>query len=478
MTLAGGAACVVSLIGGWQAAVSIGGLLTVGGRMTARRFDRHRRQATAQIRQSVSSPISTRRNTYFDDLIAAAEAEMAALQESAREAETRVAHAEARLHLARRDVSRLQLALAALPVPTILLDAEGVVFAANAAAGEALPEARPSEPLPPEGPVAVITDAVQQVRSRGEQAEDQVREVSLPAVTRGPAADDRDDRAAAPDEQPAVRTYLATIRPIRGADRVIGTVVALSETTDRDEVKQQCAQFLGSACHELKTPMASIRAHVELLADGDLETPEERAESLQFIDEQADRLARLVENMLNLSRIQSGLVKVHREDQSLADVLGPTLGLIQTAAAAKQITIVDEVSDLYMAVYLDRDLFHQAITNLLSNAVKYTPPGGTVWLRSRLDDRFAVIDVQDSGLGIPAESLPKIFDRFYRVPENNHSAPGTGLGLALVQFIAEDIHGGEIAVDSEVGSGSTFSIRLPIGHRGTRRRVPSETAIA
>ena len=231
MTLAGGAACVVSLIGGWQAAVSIGGLLTVGGRMTARRFDRHRRQATAQIRQSVSSPISTRRNTYFDDLIAAAEAEMAALQESAREAETRVAHAEARLHLARRDVSRLQLALAALPVPTILLDAEGVVFAANAAAGEALPEARPSEPLPPEGPVAVITDAVQQVRSRGEQAEDQVREVSLPAVTRGPAADDRDDRAAAPDEQPAVRTYLATIRPIRGADRVIEAVGAEAHST-------------------------------------------------------------------------------------------------------------------------------------------------------------------------------------------------------------------------------------------------------
>ena len=535
LAVTGGCAAATAAVGGWQSAVMTAGWVVIGGRMTSRRFDRHRRQATAQIQQSTSSPLAARRNTYFDDLIAAAQTQMSAMQASAQDAEARSAHAEARGHLARRDASRLHAALAALPVPTILLDSDGVVFAANAAAGEALPEARPGERLPKDGPVGPLTSAIQQIKSRGEQAEEQVRELALPAVTRGPrpsdmpgentddriaiisgdlpaepreepgvapapatktvsaeptseaifnAPSDRDEIAAAIEaaatsspESTAVRTYQTTVSPLRSNGRLIGVVVSMQETTDRDEIRQQCAQFLGAACHELKTPMASIRAHVELLADGDLETPEEQAESLSFIDEQADRLARLVENMLNLARIQSGLVTVNRGNESLADVLAKPFELLKPAAAAKSITLVDETSDLYMAVHVDTDLFGQAVTNLLSNAIKYTPDNGEVRLRSRLEERHAVIDIQDSGLGIPPESLPHIFDKFYRVPENNHSAPGTGLGLSLVQFIAEDVHGGEISVESEVGQGSVFTIRLPIGHFGARRR-PAEPAAA
>ena len=467
----GALATACAVVGGWQSAVMTAGWVIVGGRMSARRFARHRQLATAQIVQSTSSPLAVRRNTYFDSLVATAQSEMQRMEAAAQQADERSAHAEARGHLARRDASRLQTALAMLPVPTVLFDNDGVVFAANAAAGEALPEARPGETLPPDGPVAVLTQTIDQMRARGDQAEDVVRELALPAVTRGPAADLTTD----PLTPPPVRTYQATVRPMRSGGRVVGAVASLLETTDRDAIRQQCAQFLGAACHELKTPMASIRAHVELLADGDLETPEEQAESLGFIDEQADRLARLVDNMLNLSRVQSGLVTVSRENVSLADVLAKPLELLQTAAAKKSITLIDELSDLHMPVYVDVDLFGQAVTNLLSNAVKYTLDGGTVRLRSRLDERHAVIDVQDSGLGIPADSLPRIFDRFYRVPENNHSAPGTGLGLSLVQFIAEDIHGGQIGVESEVGRGSTFSIRLPLGHFGSRRR-PTEPA--
>ena len=468
----GSLATACAVIGGWQSAVMTAGWVIVGGRMSARRFARHRQLAAAQIIQSTSSPLSVRRNTYFDSLVATAQAEMKRMEAAAQQADERSAHAEARGHLARRDASRLQTALAMLPVPTVLFDNDGVVFAANAAAGEALPEARPGETLPADGPVAPLTQTIDQMRARADQAEDVVRELALPSVTRGPGE--------STDHQtpPPVRSYQVTVRPMRSGGRVVGAVATLLETTDRDEIKQQCAQFLGAACHELKTPMASIRAHVELLADGDLETAEEQAESLGFIDEQADRLARLVDNMLNLSRVQSGLVKVNRENVSLEDVLAKPLELLQTAAAKKSITLVDELSDLHMPVYVDVDLFGQAVTNLLSNAVKYTPNAGTVRLRSRLDERHAIIDVQDSGLGIPADSLPRIFDRFYRVPENNYSAPGTGLGLSLVQFIAEDIHGGAISVESEVGQGSTFSIRLPLGHFGSRRRSPEPAATA
>ena len=457
------------------AALAVGTTLLMCSSVTVRRFERHRRQAAAHLRLLTSSPLSLRRSNCFDDLINAAEEQMTLLQSAASDAESRSAQAEARIHLARRDVSRLQTAMASLPTPTILLDTEGCVFAANAAAGEALPEARPGEQLPSDGPVAVLTEAIRQVRVRSDQSETLTRDISLPPIPRGPAIDD----APYDDSPPPVRTYHATICPLRSSGtggataRFAGIAVSLIETTDRDEIRQQCAQFLGAACHELKTPMASIQAHVELLADDEHDTPEERAESLGFINEQTDRLGRLVENMLNLSRIQSGLVTVTRTDESLTDVLTKPLELLTSHAAAKGQTLVNELSDLYMAVHLDSDLFQQAVTNLLSNAIKYTPEGGTVTLRSRLDDRHAIVEVEDTGLGIPEESLSRIFEQFYRVPENNHLARGTGLGLALVQFIAEDIHGGEISVRSEVGTGSTFAIRIALGHRGIGQRTPT-----
>src|SRR5690606_21104867 len=151
-----------------------------------------------------------------------------------------------------------------------------------------------------------------------------------------------------------------------------------------------------------------------------------------------------------LTRVESGVIKVQREDCELNDVLHKAFGVVQQLAAEKQIRLIPELSELYLAVHLDRDLFGQAVINLLSNAVKYTPAGGEVRLRSRMDEDQAVIEVRDTGMGIPAESLPRLFQRFYRVPENNHAAAGTGLGLALVHYIVAELHNGSIAIDSVV----------------------------
>jgi two-component system phosphate regulon sensor histidine kinase PhoR len=142
----------------------------------------------------------------------------------------------------------------------------------------------------------------------------------------------------------------------------------------------------------------------------------------------------------------------------------------------KQITLVPELSELYLPVHVDRDLFGQGVINLLSNAIKYTPERGEVRLRSRMEGDEAVIEVRDNGMGIPADSLPRLFQRFYRVPENNKAAAGTGLGLALVQYIVADVHNGRVTVTSKVNEGSCFSIHIPLGHRKSAKRKPEPAA--
>lgn len=290
------------------------------------------------------------------------------------------------------------------------------------------------------------------------------------------AANDR--RSAEFDVETADQTLAlrATAIMVNSADGTpLGVVAILREIADERMADTRHAEFVSSASHELKTPLASIRAFTELLIDGDVEDPDEQRELFGFIEAQVDRLTRMVNNMLNLARIESGVITVRREDLELNDVLQKSLDVLQPVAEEKEIKIVRELSELYLPVHIDSDLFGQAMINLLSNAVKYTPNGGEVRLRSRMDENQAVIEVRDSGMGIPEESLPRLFERFYRVPQNNVAAAGTGLGLALVHYIITDIHNGDIQVSSVVTKGSCFTARIPLGHRNNiRRKLESE----
>jgi two-component system phosphate regulon sensor histidine kinase PhoR len=267
------------------------------------------------------------------------------------------------------------------------------------------------------------------------------------------------------------RVHRAVARRIENEDGTVGAIVLVISDVSAEHLAQtRHAEFVSSVAHELKTPMASIKAFVELLLDGDVASVEEQRELYGFIDMQVDRLTRLVNDMLNMARIESGVITVERLDVELNDTLQKALEVVQPLAEDKGITLASELSDLYLAVHVDTDLFTRAIINLLSNAVKYTPAGGQVRLRSRMDEGFAVIEIKDTGMGIPEESLPHIFDRFYRVPENNRAAAGTGLGLSLVHYIITDIHSGSIEVDSVVDEGSTFTIRVALGHQEKSHR--------
>jgi two-component system phosphate regulon sensor histidine kinase PhoR len=240
-----------------------------------------------------------------------------------------------------------------------------------------------------------------------------------------------------------------------------GAVAVLTDITSQKAIQKRNAEFVSSVSHEMKTPLSSIRAYIELLVDGEAEDDATREEFLGVVNSQADRLQRLVDNLLNLARIEAGVVSVNKNPLSLNELLAEAVGVMEPAAKDKNITLSAEYSPLYLGVLADRDMLLQAAINLLSNAVKYTRPGGSVTLRSRLSDQEVVFEVQDTGVGLSPEDCQKVFEKFYRVKKDRDMAQGTGLGLALVKHIVEDVHSGRIEVTSELDRGSTFRVSLP-----------------
>jgi len=240
-----------------------------------------------------------------------------------------------------------------------------------------------------------------------------------------------------------------------------GAVAVLRDIGRQKALQKRNAEFVSAVSHEMKTPLAGIKAYVELLVDGDAEDEQTREEFLKVINSQADRLERLVSNMLNLARIEAGVVKVNKKSRSLNELLEEAVHVVQPAAEAKRIELVADLSPLYLGVLADRDMLLQSAINLLSNAIKYTPDGGRVTLRSRLADKEVTFEVEDTGVGLSKEDCQRVFEKFYRVNEDKTMASGTGLGLPLAKHIVEDVHGGRLSVQSALGAGSTFRVTLP-----------------
>jgi len=240
-----------------------------------------------------------------------------------------------------------------------------------------------------------------------------------------------------------------------------GAMVVLRDIGDQKALQKRNAEFVSSVSHEMKTPLAGIKAYVELLVDGDAEDKATQEEFLDVINGQADRLQRLVDNLLNLARIEAGVVNVNKQTRSLNELLEEALRVVRPSAEARQLELVADLSPMYLGVLADRDMLLQAAINLLSNAIKYTRTGGRVTLRSRLVDDQVRFEVQDTGVGLSEEDCHRVFEKFYRVKKDREMASGTGLGLPLAKHIVEDVHGGHLSVESVLGEGSTFAVTLP-----------------
>jgi two-component system phosphate regulon sensor histidine kinase PhoR len=246
--------------------------------------------------------------------------------------------------------------------------------------------------------------------------------------------------------------------------KVCGAVAVMHDITREKEISQMKNDFVGHVSHELKTPLASITAYSEMLVDGEAEDEETRKEFYSTIQKQAERLNRLIEDILNTSRIESGLIKVNKEPISLTILIEEQLQMIKSYAEEKNITVTGQKPIVFDQVEVDRDMISQVVVNLLSNAVKYTPAGGSVKVDTQVDDAASLVrvTVTDSGVGIPADEIEHVFDKFYRVGANKKQAKGTGLGLNLVKQIVEKVHNGRVFVTSRVGQGSTFGFELPL----------------
>ena len=247
-------------------------------------------------------------------------------------------------------------------------------------------------------------------------------------------------------------------------EMISGVVAVLHDITREKEISQMKNEFVSHVSHELKTPLASITAYAEMLVDGEATDQESITEFCTIIQNQAQRLNRLIEDILNISRIESGLTKVEKKTLSLAMLVKDAIEMMKTYAAEKDITLKAQTDIIIDQVHADKDMISQVIINYLSNAVKYTPKNGSVSIEIQVNeaDKIVQLKVSDTGHGIPPDDVEHVFDKFYRVDANKKYAKGTGLGLNLVKQIIEKVHDGKVFVTSTVDKGSTFGFELPL----------------
>jgi two-component system, OmpR family, phosphate regulon sensor histidine kinase PhoR len=251
-------------------------------------------------------------------------------------------------------------------------------------------------------------------------------------------------------------------RAERGQAQVRGIVVLLEDVTKQKAAQRRNAELVSGVSHEMKTPLAGIKAYVELLADGDAEDSATQEEFLAVISSQADRLLQLVDNLVTVAEVEAATAGAGKGLWPLGAMLDEALALVKPLATEKQIAVASDLHNPDLAVLANRRLFVQATVQLLSNAAKYTPAGGSVVLRTRAVDGRVRVEIQDNGVGMGPEDCVKVFDKFYRVPQFKGMAPGTGLGLPLARHIVENLHGGTLSVESQPGEGSLFAVELSL----------------
>ncbi len=246
-------------------------------------------------------------------------------------------------------------------------------------------------------------------------------------------------------------------------DELARMVACLNQMLDRlDKSFRRVRQFSGDASHELRTPLTILRGETEVTLRW-AKTPEEFRDMLSSNMEEIDRMERIIESLLTLAKSEVGELTLEMKELSLSDLVQELYLQSQILCETKQIE-VELILEVEQEIRIRGDelRLRQLFLNLISNGIKYTPENGRLEIGLKMVDGFAVVEINDFGIGIPEEHLGHIFDRFYRVDKaRNRMDGGTGLGLAIVKWIAE-AHGGGIVVTSEVKKGSSFSVRLPI----------------
>jgi signal transduction histidine kinase len=360
----------------------------------------------------------------------------ARLSRAVTQAQARLRRSEEAAEAGRQERARLAAALRAATVGVLVTDAAGEVVFANPAALPYL-SGRPGEAIVETG----VGEAVAEVLRRGRA---ETRELDLYAPRR--------------------RVVRLEVLPLDGeAGQRLGTAAFVADITEERRVEAMRRDFVAAVGHELKTPLGALTLLAEALSagPGDPATATELADRLRF---EANRLARLVDDMLELSQTEE-LVPA-ADPIPVAELLADAAGSAEEEAARRGVRLIVEEVPAGTVVPGDERQLRAMLANLVDNAIKYSdPPAGPtpprVWVRARPEEGWVVLEVEDEGIGIPEGHQGRIFERFYRVDRaRSRATGGTGLGLSIVRHVALN-HGGEVEVESRPGEGSRFRVRLP-----------------
>ncbi|ASS73918.1 hypothetical protein CIG75_02280 [Tumebacillus algifaecis] len=267
--------------------------------------------------------------------------------------------------------------------------------------------------------------------------------------------------------RPMERTVEVHITPIFSNNgRIAGAVVLMHDVSEWRRLERMRSEFVANVSHELRTPITAVKGFSETLLDGALHDPTLTRQFLQIIHDESERLKRLVNDLLELSKIESGHTVFRFEPIDLVQLVKRTVERYRHETEAQGLTLELDVPAERLTVEADADRVAQVLINLLGNAIAYTPTGGKVRVSVTEREQDVVLKVSDTGIGIPEEDISRLFERFYRVDKARaRRSGGTGLGLAIVKHILESHHG-HVDVRSEVGKGSEFTITLPKQQKG------------
>ncbi len=262
------------------------------------------------------------------------------------------------------------------------------------------------------------------------------------------------------DDPPCVlQVKLAPFKEEKG--RMNGTLVVMHDVTGERELARRQQEFVADVSHELRTPLTTVKSYVETLMDGAVEEPAVREKFLKVVEKETERMVSLVKDLLSLSQLDYSQVEWHKTEVELGELVQEVVEQCRQKADIELPEIKVAVPPGLMPLYVDRGKVNQVFSNILNNAIRYTPPSGEIKISAGAEGEMVKILIADTGVGIPPEDLPRIFERFYRVEKTrSRDFGGTGLGLPIARRVVE-AHGGRIWIDSSPGVGTSVWFTLP-----------------
>ncbi|MBO8176650.1 ATP-binding protein [Aeribacillus pallidus] len=257
------------------------------------------------------------------------------------------------------------------------------------------------------------------------------------------------------------RSYVIIVSPLYNKDSIRGAVTVVRDMTEERRLDKLRKDFIANVSHELRTPISMLQGYSEAIVDDIAETEEEKKEIAKIIYDESLRMGRLVNDLLDLARMEAGHQSLNIEQVEVTSFIERVTNKFQGIAKEKEVELSFQSNSDTHPFFMDPDRIEQVLTNLIDNALRHTPNGGFVKVIQNLDEKGLTVHIQDSGSGIPEEDLPFVFERFYKADKaRTRGRSGTGLGLAIAKNIVES-HKGYISVQSKVGHGTTFTFFLP-----------------